>query len=91
VVTVAECGELVGTWPIGEGQIVMDQSICYVVCPFQVVFQCVVIRGVADCAYIIFTSSTCVLSIDSGHEKRFRTSFDFVLTPESHPPIRRAL
>ena len=70
-------------------QIVMDLAICDVVCPFQMVIQCVVIRREADCALFLhfvppgspclLTSNTCVFIIDFGQDKCFHIwSFDFV-------------
>ena len=60
-------------------QIVMDLAICDVVCPFQMVIQCVVIRREANCALLLHfvppgspclpTSSTCVFIIDFGQDK----------------------
>ena len=69
-------------------QIVMDLAICDVVCPFQMVIQCVVIRREVDCALLLHfvpagspclpTSNTCVFIIDFGQDKCFHSSFDFV-------------
>jgi len=67
-----------GAWMLQ--QIVIDQPLC----PFQMVTQCDVIRGAADCAlFLNFVpfgvpkNNTRVLIIDFGLDECFKIIFDF--------------
>ena len=75
-----------GRWMLQ--QIVMHLAICYIVCPFQMMVQCVVIRREADCAFFLHfmslersclpTSNACILSVHRVQNKCFHSSFDCV-------------
>jgi len=65
-------------------QIVMDLAICDVVCPFQMLIKCVVIRREADCALLHFVPlgrsslPTRVLTVDFGQDECFHIGSDSV-------------
>ena len=52
-------------WPIGEGQLVMDLSICDVVCPFQMVIPCRNHRGGGLCLFSQVAPSFSVSILDT--------------------------
>ena len=69
-------------------QIVMDLAICDVVCFFQMVNKCVVIRREADCALLLHfvppgrsslsTGNTRFLTVNVGQDGCFHIGSDFV-------------
>ena len=70
-------------------QSVMELAICNVVCPFQMMIQCIIIWWEADCAFLLQfvplrssglpTSNISILTIYFGKDKCFHISFDLIL------------
>ena len=69
-------------------QIVIDLAICDVVCPFQMLIKCIVIRRKADYVFLFYfvpsgrsslpTNNTRIFTVDFGQDECFHIGSDFV-------------